>query len=516
MTPVEIERRLDRQFKAATGGRRGAMERHQTLRAAIDWSYELLTPGARALLARLSVCVGGFDLEAADALGAGIEVAGADAFDLLRELVGKSLVERYEANANTRYRLLEMIRQYAAERLDQSGDTDKARDLHAAHHARRLVQLAGDVASDDEYEVLDVLGIETPNIAAGLKWWLSTDRIADVLGCFGDTPYFDGFATPTVTLDELTPIARAAVDAAGSEQLRGFAEACMFACFLAFLVGDIDDYRRLTIRAGAVGDSVAEGVTASCLAMFEGDIKLASQHAARASELARDADSQLVVWTLAHQAVMESTVEHASTGDVPPIAASHADEALRIARAAPGTVVLQYPLLAVATCSLLAADPLGSDAARGLAAADEVMAIDRTQRQFWSTTVGSAAANSLASRGDAVDQLVQWGSILRDHHEHEELFMFVILLASISEAMVDPEPTLAVDLAAIAECGVIAPTATFTVFPKLIQRAAEDPEMIAAARARAMRMTRDEACDFVFDGIEAVLKARGLATAAED
>jgi hypothetical protein len=290
----------------------------------------------------------------------------------------------------------------------------------------------------------------------------------------------------------------------------------MFASILAFLIGDIDDYRALTIRAGAVGDSVAEGVTASCLAMFEGDIQLAAQHAARASELARDADSQLLVWTLAHRAVMESSVEYASTADVPPIAMAHADEALRIARAAPGTVVLQYPLLAVAACSLLAEDPLGPDAARGLAAADELMATDRTQRRFWSTTVGSAAANTLASRGDAVDQVVQWGSILRDHHEHEERFMFVILLASVSEALVDTEPTLAVDLAAIAECGVIAPTATFTVFPKLMRCAAENPDMVAAARARAARMTRDEACDLVFGGIDQVIADHGLDTNAED
>ncbi len=118
MTPAEIERRVDRQFTTVTGGRRGAFERHQTLRAAIDWSYDLLTPSAQALLQRLSVCVGGFDLDAAVAMVEGIDD---DGFDLLRELVAKSLVERYEVNANTRYRLLEMIRQHAAERLDDVG-----------------------------------------------------------------------------------------------------------------------------------------------------------------------------------------------------------------------------------------------------------------------------------------------------------------------------------------------------------------------------------------------------------
>ena len=72
MTPAEIERRIDRQFTSLTGGRRGALERHQTLRAAIDWSYDLLTASAQTLLQRLSVCVGGFDLDAAIAAAEGM------------------------------------------------------------------------------------------------------------------------------------------------------------------------------------------------------------------------------------------------------------------------------------------------------------------------------------------------------------------------------------------------------------------------------------------------------------
>lgn len=415
MTPVEIEKRLDRQFKAATGGRRGAMERHQTLRAAIDWSYQLLSPGAQALLQRLSVCVGGFDLDAADAMASGIHV---DAFELLRELVAKSLVERYEANANTRYRLLEMIRQYAAEQLDVSGDVDMARDLHAAHHARRLVQIARDVTSDDEYAALDLLGIETPNIAAGLEWWLATDRAAEVLQAFGDMPFFDGFAAPPVFLDELTPIARTAIDSPGAERVPGFAEACMVACFLAFLRGDIDDYAVLTTRASSI-ECVAGEVCSSCLSMFHGEMDRAVEHAAHAADLARVGEPQLHAWTLAHRAVMESyvpvkpgSIEPSAVVDLRSHAETHSDEALRVGRNVPGTIAQQYPLLAVAACAMAEGGAFtwnrtGPEVARGVAAAEEVAAIDRTQRRFWSTTVGSTVANALAARGAAGPELVQ-------------------------------------------------------------------------------------------------------------
>ena len=78
MTPAEVERRIDRQFTSVTGGRRGTLERHQTLRAAIDWSYDLLTASAQTLLQRLSVCVGGFDLDAALAAAEGIDDDGFD------------------------------------------------------------------------------------------------------------------------------------------------------------------------------------------------------------------------------------------------------------------------------------------------------------------------------------------------------------------------------------------------------------------------------------------------------
>ena len=134
MTPVEILKRLDKQFRLLTGGRRTRLERHQTLRAAIDWSYDLLTGDERALLDRLAVCVGGFDLDGAVAIAGGIGADESDAVELVASLVAKSLVERNERHGATRYRLLEMIRQYAAEQLNTTGAAVAARDDHSRYY----------------------------------------------------------------------------------------------------------------------------------------------------------------------------------------------------------------------------------------------------------------------------------------------------------------------------------------------------------------------------------------------
>ena len=88
--------------------------------------------------------------------------------------------------------------------------------------------------------------------------------------------------------------------------------------------------------------------------------------------------------------------------------------------------------------------------------------------------------------------------------------MFCMLLASIGESLVEAEPTLAVELAAIAESNVIAPMATFTVFPRLFQLADDDPALVASARTDAARLTRDEAYARVFDCIDEVIARRGM------
>ncbi len=138
MSLAELHDRLDQRFRLLTGGSRTALERQQTLAATVGWSYALLTGAERLLLGRLSVFAGSFGLDAAESVcGSGrldvLEVAG-----LLGSLVDKSLVVAEQAGTGLRYRLLETIRLFAAERLAEAGGDGEAAAVAAAHCAHFL------------------------------------------------------------------------------------------------------------------------------------------------------------------------------------------------------------------------------------------------------------------------------------------------------------------------------------------------------------------------------------------
>ena len=126
----QIEARLDDRFRLLTGGVRSAVPRQQTLRALIDWSYELLTEPEKELLLRLSAFAGGWSLESAERACCGDGIDSADVLNLLTALVDKSLVVYDEQRGEVCYRLLETVRQYAGDRLLERGELDKWRALH--------------------------------------------------------------------------------------------------------------------------------------------------------------------------------------------------------------------------------------------------------------------------------------------------------------------------------------------------------------------------------------------------
>ena len=135
MTVAELARRLERSFAVLAVGRRGAAARHQTLRATIDWSFQLLSGPEQALLARLAVFAGGCTLQAAEAVCGGDGIDPDAVFELLASLVARSLVVAEESGPGTRYRLLETIRQYGEQRLNAAGETGRWRARHAGYYA---------------------------------------------------------------------------------------------------------------------------------------------------------------------------------------------------------------------------------------------------------------------------------------------------------------------------------------------------------------------------------------------
>jgi predicted ATPase len=143
-TPQQIENRLDDRFRLLTSGARTALQRQQTLRALIDWSYDILTDNERLLLQRLSVFAGGWTLEAAEDLCVGRDnISPYEILDLLTQLVNKSLVMASEDSqaGGTRYRMLETIRQYAREKLEETGQAALIYNRHIDYFLRFVEEI---------------------------------------------------------------------------------------------------------------------------------------------------------------------------------------------------------------------------------------------------------------------------------------------------------------------------------------------------------------------------------------
>ncbi|HNB41563.1 MAG TPA: hypothetical protein PLG52_08685, partial [Anaerolineales bacterium] len=162
----QIATRLDDAFRLLTGGSRTALPRHQTLRALIDWSYNLLPEEERTFLRRLSVFMGGWTLEAAETV-----CGNADALDLLTHLVDKSLVSvDLEHSDKPRYYLLETVRQYAREKMVESEDSSLLRDSHLEYFVKTAEHIAPELYTRKMPYWLDYLETEYANLQASLEW----------------------------------------------------------------------------------------------------------------------------------------------------------------------------------------------------------------------------------------------------------------------------------------------------------------------------------------------------------
>ncbi|MER5646556.1 BTAD domain-containing putative transcriptional regulator [Streptosporangium sp. NPDC002524] len=168
---AEVASRLDDRFRLLSRGSRTALPRHQTLRAVVAWSWDLLDDDERSLAGRLTVFVGGATLEAA---GRVCGLREDEAVDLLSSLAEKSLVER----VGERYRMLETIRAYCAERLAETGETEARREAHAAYYADLAATADSHLRDAGQLEWLRRLDEERDDLHAALRWAVDTGRIA--------------------------------------------------------------------------------------------------------------------------------------------------------------------------------------------------------------------------------------------------------------------------------------------------------------------------------------------------
>lgn len=186
----QIAERLDDRFRLLTGGSRTALPRHQRLRTCIDWSYDLLSESERSLLRRLSVFVGSWSLQAAEHVCAGDGIEQADILDLSNYLVNKSLVIVQLHADETRYQMLDTIREYAREKMVESGDAQRMRHCHLEYFMTLAEKAGIQLRTREQLIGLELLKLEYDNLRAALDWATQGDdsetglRLASALAWF--------------------------------------------------------------------------------------------------------------------------------------------------------------------------------------------------------------------------------------------------------------------------------------------------------------------------------------------
>ena len=176
---AEISRRLADRFRLLTGGSRTALPRHRTLRAVVEWSWELLTPAERLLAERFSVFPAGATPASVAAVCTGGELAADEADELLSSLVDKSLLQPLADG--TRLRMLETIREYGAEKLAGRGEVGELRRRHAAHYTDLMREAAPRLLTRDQLSWLTPLRADRDNILAALRYWCDADEARNAL-----------------------------------------------------------------------------------------------------------------------------------------------------------------------------------------------------------------------------------------------------------------------------------------------------------------------------------------------
>jgi predicted ATPase/class 3 adenylate cyclase len=347
MTPAELARRLEHSFAVLGTGRRGAVARQQTLQAAIDWSFQLLAEPEQVLLARLAVFAGGCTLEAAEEVCGGEGIDQGDVFELLAALVARSLVVAEDHGSQTRYRLLETIRQYSEEHLRQAGETERWRARHASYYAD-LLTLVREHAHDPNPEVFwgVRLAAERDNLLAAWSWAIGTGNVGTAFAILA------GFAPVEVrTTYPLVVAGEAALELPGAAAHPGYPLALAVSALFASTRADTTGAEELCRRAAEAGTRQATSdwrieatvcAARTNIAVTTGAFADAARFAEQAAGIARaggdaaDASVELTIAAGCHILI-----------DNAPAAVPLATEALALARQIGAPALIASSLLAV-------------------------------------------------------------------------------------------------------------------------------------------------------------------------
>jgi predicted ATPase/class 3 adenylate cyclase len=325
----DIVNRLDQRFKLLTRGSRGALERHQTLRSTIDWSYDLLDDRERTALNRLSVFAGGCDLQAAEAVLGGEDLDVLDVVDLLAQLVDKSLVlADPDADGHLRYRLLETIRQYAEERLESSGDAPIVRRRHADYFVSLAEAARPKLRSREQVSTAHAVARDTDNFRVTLDWAVESGEAGFAL------QLVSALAVRGVSIGYAAMAwAEKAVAVADAAHYLWFPEVASWATWSATARRDLPLARRYAAMIEPAEDELGTHSAAACrgpatLAFFTGDYGATRSLSEEQAERARRDDD---AYELSQALILLAASQNAASGDEE-LAFRTCEEAVQVAR----------------------------------------------------------------------------------------------------------------------------------------------------------------------------------------
>jgi predicted ATPase len=521
MSLADLATALDHRFEVLSGGRRGAVKRQQTLRATIDWSYDLLSGPQQRLLARLAVFAGGCTRAAAEAICAGDPVEPRSVFGLLTELVERSLVVAERDRPETRYRLLETIREYGEDRLAEHRETDTLRERHAEYYTELARVASQRMLGPEQVDVSRHIAAEQENVLAAMNYAIDTNNVDLALSQAREMRAawlgldirlrVDVEPLMSVTgVSEHPLFAFAVILAAGQAAQAGDLETATIRCDEAITVaGRLDDSDRLAV------ESFEWSIRAN-LASGRGATDEAAQYMERAAEASRTAKRPAEVAL----SLGSAATYHVMAGDTKS-ALPLATEALALARR------IQMPSLTVHSLTALAGALVDDDPEQARALLHESTRLLTSlgyENSWWSEVIQTALIS--ARLGDWSQTLTLAGPAIRQLHWAGDRPLLGAILNLVAHALASTNPQTAAMLQGAARTLVMS-TALPTSFSAAnegqtayrasssnydfvsqlrrtttaILRHALGENRLQELRAEGERLDRDQAVAYVIDAI---------------
>ncbi|MFW6091690.1 MAG: ATP-binding protein, partial [Actinomycetota bacterium] len=507
LEPGDLAARLDERFVLMEAGRRAGEPRHRTLRAVVDWSYQLLNDAERRTFTRVSVFAGGFTLPLAEQVVADGRIPQERVAALVSSLVDKSMITVVPGRRPPRYTLLETLRAYGQERLAERGEADAVGRAHARAMAELADRAADGLRTEAEADWVARLDTEVDNLRAAHRWALQAGD-ADVALHLSAALHRYGYWRLHREVLEWAEAAVGIAAAGGNPALPG---ALATAGVAAWMRGDLDAADAHAQRGLAAVDADDDPVASALLhevkgdvATFRGHMDAAAPWFSAAARMAEQAgDEQTAVFNVGGEALVRAYAGQLPTASERATAAH--DWASRTANPS-----------ALAWTAYVCGEVIGTDEApRALELLDEGRRTAESVRNEFIVGVADVSAASVRSRmGDAADSLDNFLALIDRWRRSNNWTQQWVTLRNLAESMVRiGEDEAATVLQAAAEAAGASAPSRGAEAARLREAAATahrrlGPEAYRAADERGRRLTAGDVLQLAVDTIERQLAER--------